>query len=193
MFSIRFARVALPLIVLLAVAHAASAQWISKWGNPVITLGSTPYHAVSTGHGNYPGSDGFIPGYGYYPGIFESHYPWLGGPDSPDTYHMKPHGHIGGPAVAVEAESTALLVVHVAADAELWVSGVPTQQRGEWRSFVTPPLDGGRVSTYELRARWKTNGKDGEQTREVQVRPGDRVTVDLGATTELPMPRKVAP
>jgi uncharacterized protein (TIGR03000 family) len=188
-----FRRVGLPVLVLLAMARPASAQWVSKWGNPVVSFGWTPYHAVSTGQGNYPGSDGFIPGYGYYPGIWGSHYPWLGGPDSPDTYHNPPHGHVGGLAAPAEAAPTALLMVHVPADAELWVSGAATQQRGEWRSFVTPPLEKGRASTYEVHARWKQNGTDVERSREVQMQPGDRATVDFLTVTDLPMPRKVRP
>src|SRR5262249_50294381 len=68
------------MAVLFGVPAAARAEWLSKWGHPVISLGWTPYDAVDTGHGYYPGSHGFIPGYGYYPGIFPNHYPWIDGP-----------------------------------------------------------------------------------------------------------------
>ena len=73
----------LPLSCFFATAAPASAQILSKWGHPVITLGLTPYDSVNVGHGNYPGGPGFIPGYGYYPGPFPSRYPWLDGPDVP--------------------------------------------------------------------------------------------------------------
>jgi hypothetical protein len=73
-------RAALALLGLLVAAGAADAQILSTWGHPVITLGLTPYDSTNTGHGNYPGGPGFIPGYGYYPDPFPGHYPWLDGP-----------------------------------------------------------------------------------------------------------------
>jgi uncharacterized protein (TIGR03000 family) len=186
------------IVLLLLLPAPASAQMLSKWGNPVISIGETPYHATSTGHGNYPGSNGFIPGYGYYPGDFPSRYPWLNGPDSPD-YTRSGHGapsaayRVVEPAEGVPP-AAALMTVRVPADAEIWFSGDKTAQQGAQRRFVTPGLEGGRYFTYEVRARWKENGKAIERVQTVRVHAGDRLTVDflaLPAPAEpLQMPRR---
>jgi len=184
-----------PFAAVLLAPSMASAQWISKWGNPVIAFGSTPYSATSTGHGNYPGSDGFIPGYGYYPGQSADRYPWINGPGQPHTPPI-PLPEPVGPTVP---DGAALLRVYVPTEAELWVSDRATIQRGNVRVFVTPPLVAGGLSTYEIRARWLDQGRVRERTLQVKVAPGDRVTVDFfGAAVDesvpaLPMPRKVEP
>jgi hypothetical protein len=46
---------ALVVLGLFRVTGTATAQVLSKWGHPVITLGETPYDSTNTGHGNYPG------------------------------------------------------------------------------------------------------------------------------------------
>ena len=156
-----------------------------------ISFGQTPYHATSTGHGNYPGSDGFIPGYGYYPGPFPSRYPWLNGPESPD---YRSHGTVITAAPEV-TPAGALVTVRVPADAEIWFSGDATAQRGEWRSFATPPLEAGRILSYQVRVRWRENGHNIEKARRVDVRSGDRLTIDFlaapGGDPSLPLPRKI--
>jgi uncharacterized protein (TIGR03000 family) len=171
----------------------ALAQLLSKWGHPVISFGQQPYDAVSTGQGNYPGSNGFVPGYGYYPGPFPSHYPWYDGP-APHRSAVAVPGPAfptdaglpslevqGPPPVARQAvpASAALLQVHVPADATIRFSGQPTSQRGAWRQFVTPPLEGGRALVYELQVRWHDHGQVVERTRLVQVAPGDVLTFDF--------------
>jgi uncharacterized protein (TIGR03000 family) len=161
----------------------ARAQAMSKWGHPVFAIGWTPYDAVSTGHGNYPGSNGFIPGYGYYPGDFPSHYPWYDGPA--DQGLPGPYAHAHRPAAwapAVEEAvplRAAVLRVRVPADAEVWIADHRTAQRGAERIFLTPPLPDGRKLSYDLHARWIEDGKQVEQTRTIPVFPGDRLTIDF--------------
>jgi uncharacterized protein (TIGR03000 family) len=46
------------------------------------------------------------------------------------------------------------------------------------RQFYSPPLAPGRYS-YEVRARWTENGREVNQTQQVQVTPGARVEVDF--------------
>lgn len=183
----------------LAVPRPAVAQMLSTWGNPVISIGLTPYHATSVGHGWYPGSNGFIPGYGYYPGNFESRYPWLNGPDSFDYTRTPPRGKTP-PDHAILAESplpphSALLTLRVPTDAAIWIAGNKTEQQGDLRTFVTPSLPPGRIFSYEIRARWKQDGQPIEQTKEVDVRSDDRLTVDFRAASarpeEAPPPRKL--
>jgi uncharacterized protein (TIGR03000 family) len=165
------------LVVLLGVPGAVRAEWMSAWGHPVVSFGWTPYDAVSAGHGNYPGSHGFIPGYGYYPGIFPSHYPWYDGPDE--------HGHADPvPAVSGElapAAEAAVLRLLVPADARLWINGQATVQGGTVRSFVSPPLPEGHQFFYDVLAVWVEDGKPLARRRKILVFPGDRLTVDIAA------------
>jgi uncharacterized protein (TIGR03000 family) len=64
------------------------------------------------------------------------------------------------------------------ADAEVWFDDHRTQQAGLERVFESPALQAGKYS-YHVRAKWRQNGKDMEQTRTVQVQPGQRVMVDF--------------
>ncbi len=152
----------------------------SRWGHPVITLGLTPYNAVSTGLGNQPSSNGFIPGYGYYPGANASRYPWLDGPEPPSA---------PVPDMPVSAPGC-LLTLRVPEDARVRIDGQPTAQRGRVRQFLTPELDPQRDYSYEIEVR--TGGS--VRTRTLRFRAGDRLTVDLGAPEGdvLPLPRRVA-
>ena len=91
--------------------------------------------------------------------------------------------------------TTALIRVRVPADAEIWFSGEKTSQRGDWRLFYTPILKEGQSLDYEIRARWKQDGKEVDQTRKITVSAGDRLTIDFLRPVgedlpELPPPRK---
>jgi uncharacterized protein (TIGR03000 family) len=91
------------------------------------------------------------------------------------------------PAAAVAAEDTgptqpAYLTVRVPADAKLQIADKMTQQTGEVRQFVSPPLsvDAKKKYTYTLKATFK--GKDGKEVTvqdTVQVYPGKTTEVDL--------------
>jgi len=72
--------------------------------------------------------------------------------------------------------------IHVPADAKIWVFDQLTKQQGEWRHFLTPPLEDGQTISYEFRAHWTEKGKEVEQTRKVKVYGGDRLTVDFLAS-----------
>src|SRR4051812_15460159 len=94
----------------------AHGQLLSKWGHPVIMLGGTPYDTSSSGHGNYPGSPGFIPGYGYYPGPGPGTYPWIDGPGVPFDRRRVAGAVAEGPAPGV-----AWMVVKLPAEAEITI------------------------------------------------------------------------
>lgn len=192
------ARFLMTVAVLGVTTCPGQAQVLSKWGNPVISFGQTPYYANDSGHGNIPGGNGFTPGYGYYPGnnIPGTTYPWLTGPDVPD-YHRYPRGlpraALAPPPPPDVDPGAAILTVRVPDGADIWISGKKTKQQGELRSFVTPALDRGHIFTYEIHARWKDAAGDVDRTREVTVRSGDRLTVDFlrEDSPRLPPPRKL--
>jgi uncharacterized protein (TIGR03000 family) len=140
----------------------------------------------NTGHGNYPGSPGFIPGYGYYHG--PGTYPWMDGPGTPfDRRKIEfavPDIVTGDEPARLAANEphppgTALITVKVPAEAELSFNGAPTSQGGSYRRFLTPPLPSGRTLVYTIRARWII--KDAELTRveDVPVRADHTVTVNF--------------
>jgi uncharacterized protein (TIGR03000 family) len=181
-------------------AEPANAQWLSKWGHPVITLGSTPYDSTNTGHGNYPGGPGFIPGYGYYPGPEPNHYPWMDGPGTPFDRRKITVTMPTPPPDYQEAlpPGMALIIVRVPAGAVLWFNGAPTTQTGSYRRFLTPPLPEGGESLYSLRVRWYFQDAELSRVEEVRVRPGMTQTVNLLTTDSwtgrriemLPKPRQ---
>jgi uncharacterized protein (TIGR03000 family) len=76
----------------------------------------------------------------------------------------------------------------VPADAEVFIDGEPTTQKGSERLFMSPPLQAGKKYHYDILARWKDNGKPVERTRKVVVSGGVTVRVDL----RTPLPDKKA-
>jgi uncharacterized protein (TIGR03000 family) len=76
-------------------------------------------------------------------------------------------------------QGQAFIMVRVSApDTQVWFDDHRTQQNGMERFFETPPLQSGTYS-YQIRAKWRENGKDMDKTRTVRVRPGQRVMVDF--------------
>jgi uncharacterized protein (TIGR03000 family) len=153
----------------------AMAQLMSIWGHPAFTIGGTPYDSVNQGHGNYPGSPGFIPGYGYYHGPCQD--PWIDGPATPFDRHQMyaPAGDIGkdwrGPAGAL-----ARVVVKLPADAELWFDDFKATQRGTYREFIAPI---NAESEYTLTVRWQTQGALLTRSQYARLKPGQTVTLNF--------------
>lgn len=77
------------------------------------------------------------------------------------------------------------LLVHVPADADIWLDGVKTQQTGTVRRFESPALPAGGVFTYEVRARWTEQGRAMEQRQVILVHAGDQVRVNFPAFPQL--------
>ena len=73
----------------------------------------------------------------------------------------------------------ALISVRIAPDAKVVFSGHETQQRGNFREFVTPALTDNQTYSYELRTQWNENGQTIDRTRKVLVHPGDRIHIDF--------------
>jgi uncharacterized protein (TIGR03000 family) len=91
------------------------------------------------------------------------------------------------------AEQYATVTVTVpTADAQVWFDNAPTTQRGTQRTFHSPPLESGSNYTYTIKARWTENGQPMEQQRQVQVQPGQSVSVDFRGNSgeSLPTPIK---
>jgi len=78
------------------------------------------------------------------------------------------------------------------ADAQVWFDDTATIQRGKERSFSTPALQQGGI--YTIKAGWTEDGRPVEQQRQVQVQPGQSVTVNFRTSPPeslpAPLPKK---
>jgi uncharacterized protein (TIGR03000 family) len=79
------------------------------------------------------------------------------------------------------------IIVQVASDAEVWIEGVRTKQKGALREFVSPPLDPGVNYAYEIRATWKNNGEVVSDVQRVAVRAGDRMKIIFRTGSPIPV------
>lgn len=121
----------------------------------------------------YPGYSGSY--YGYQPGYYYGQ-----GYDGYQSYY---------PPVE-EQPGFRMRIIVPTDDAEVWISGEPTRQRGRVRVYESPPLEPGSYS-YTVRARWREDGRDREETRTIRFHPGDSMTVDFTPKEESPpAPRK---
>ncbi len=71
------------------------------------------------------------------------------------------------------------LTVLVPEGAELWFNGAKVEGEGAVRKFHTPPLESGRRYSYEVRVRWRKDGRDITDTHKVRVTAGAQATVDF--------------
>jgi uncharacterized protein (TIGR03000 family) len=74
---------------------------------------------------------------------------------------------------------TALLAVHVPADARVFVNGLATRSTGADRRYVSNGLRPGMNYTYELKAQMIRDGKPVEETKVVQLQAGQTAEVDF--------------
>jgi uncharacterized protein (TIGR03000 family) len=79
---------------------------------------------------------------------------------------------------AARGERIARLRVRVPAGAEVWFDGFKTSSTGPAREFETPPLRPGKYA-YTVRARWKEDGQEVTQSRDVVVTPGADIQVQF--------------
>jgi uncharacterized protein (TIGR03000 family) len=109
-------------------------------------------------------------------------FPYGYGYSARDIQEEEPHNQRFAATIEAAPDvNSATMNVHVPAGAEIWFEGVKTGQRGDARTFVSPPLEPGRGFTYEIRARWTEDGKAIEQTRPVHVHAGESVDVNFAA------------
>lgn len=83
------------------------------------------------------------------------------------------------PALPLRAKTS--VRVTVPADAQVWFDGKPTTTTGSVREFNTPPLKPGSQYSFAIRARWNENGREVNQTQQVQFVPGQFLDVSFPA------------
>jgi uncharacterized protein (TIGR03000 family) len=141
-------------------------------------------------YGDYPFGYGLGFWGGYYPDYYYSdYYPYYGlrtygyYPAYSDDYYVAPTVTDQGAALdQIDQRVMARIIVPVP-DAQVWVEGQEMSSTGTMRPFYSPPLEDGSY-TYTFRARWSQDGKTADQTRQVRVHPGDRITVDFSSPPE---------
>jgi uncharacterized protein (TIGR03000 family) len=85
-----------------------------------------------------------------------------------------------------ESAATALPVhieVRVPADADIWFDDATTSQTGTVRQFVSPPLTPGRDYSYEVRAKWREDGREVTQSRRITFQAGEQVSIAFPVTS----------
>jgi uncharacterized protein (TIGR03000 family) len=80
-----------------------------------------------------------------------------------------------GPERAPKPKDEARLIIHLPADAKLYIHDQPMDSAGARRSFLTPPLKAGETYYYLLRADITREGKVQSETKRILVRAGDTV------------------
>jgi uncharacterized protein (TIGR03000 family) len=94
-------------------------------------------------------------------------------------YNYMPYATSDTYASDVPANAAQLVVRVPNPDAKVWFQGQLTSQRGSVREFESPPLEPGKDYTYDVRTEWNQDGRKVVQTRQVEVRAGSVVNVDL--------------
>jgi uncharacterized protein (TIGR03000 family) len=140
-----------------------------------LSLGGWPYYG-GYGYGSYGYSS--YPSYGSYP--YYSDYSAYYSPSMTYTPSYAPDYSTPAYNYAPPADTTtATVTIHVPPDAQVWFDDSLTRQNGEMRTFVTPPLESGKVFHYNVRARWMNGNTPVDTTRSVEVRAGQRTDVDF--------------
>jgi len=208
--------VGLATLALLAVASIASAAPLrGGYRGGAYRGGGVYLGAYRGGYGYRPywGGSSYRGGYGYrpyyrggYAGAWPraySAYPYSGGYGYSAPAYVAPPVVVPAPIVSnsytpgvvpvgyeAATGNQARIRIRIPANAEVWIGGEPTTQRGMMREFVSPPLATGKDFVYTVRARWMTDSGPEDQTREVHVQANETSEVDF---TAAPIEAKVAP
>jgi uncharacterized protein (TIGR03000 family) len=135
-------------------------------------------------NGGYYGAQGYAPeSYGVPQSGYQSFYPPNAGSNQ---------GYAEPPQAPASDPSAAGFMVRVPdANAEVWFQDHQTQQRGTVRVYESSGLNPNQSYTFHVRARWTQNGRAVDQSRDVQVRAGQHVTVNFSVPANDSVP--VAP
>lgn len=192
----RKALLVLSLVGLTMVASAGNANaqrrgYGGYWGNaPVYSMGwgSSGYYPQSGYYSSYYGGMGYSPYYQTYGYNYSPYYY-----NTVPSYAVTPGSYYSQPAVRMQAtrvvqsfyseperaqQFATVTVVVPTANAQVWFGDTLTTQQGTERLFHSPALEPGNF-TYTIRARWMENGTAVERDRQVNVRAGQRVTVNF--------------
>jgi len=137
------------------------------------------------GANGYYGADGYAPeSYGVAQPGYQAFYPPNAGNNQ--AYAEPPQAPVTDPR-------TAGFMVRVPdPNAVIWFQDYQTQQRGTVREYESPALKPNQSYTFHLRAQWTQNGSTVNQSRDVQVRAGQRVNVNFSTPANENVPARPA-
>jgi uncharacterized protein (TIGR03000 family) len=86
------------------------------------------------------------------------------------------------------------ITLRVPENAEVWIQGKKTEEKGMERRFTLPSLDPGTIYDYDIRVAWTENGQKKSDTAHLNVRVGDQQSVNYiaaqaGSRDNRPEPR----
>jgi len=172
----------------------------SPSGTIHVNPGSSSFHH---NNGNVFISPGFFPHnrhrfFNYYslfyysPNFYSNYYYFSNATDSSlaqPIYIETPGADQGGePQPPPEDGKAHIMVILPTADAVVWFNGTKTSQTGKMRAFASPELKPGKEYTYAIKARWKVDGKNVEQTRTLIVASDRWQIVDFTRPPEEDIP-----
>jgi uncharacterized protein (TIGR03000 family) len=178
-------------VAALALAVVSGTTWAGVFSGGI---GSAMYYGPYTGTFNYSYATAYSYNLPFTPNGFSSPWvipytnDWTSSPWNGYAYPGRPLFHktpayfaapapadfitLPGEAGAVGGPASAVVSVHVPAEAQVWFDGSETQQAGTDRTFQSPPLTPGKTFHYTVRARWTDGGKAFEQFQMVTVQAG---------------------
>jgi uncharacterized protein (TIGR03000 family) len=146
---------------------------------------NAPYGVLH--HYGYYNPYAYTSRYLYYPFVGGGAYPWydyrpyygwsIVVPPDADTRQGPRRRAAYRPPDTPPGPAPAHITLKVPADAEVFFDGHKTSATGTVRQFDSPPLEPGYRYTYQLRARWRQNGRTVTRDQEVSVTRAARVTV----------------
>ena len=138
----------------------------------------------------YPYGSGYsyAPSYYGYDSSYPSDYSYGYAPDYSLDYSAPAYGYSDDRQPVPPVDNRAYFRVLVPADAQLWFENQPTTETGSVRIFNSPPLQPGHSYTYDVRAQWRQGSQTVTRHRQVEISPGDRISVDFRQPAAGPQP-----
>lgn len=170
----------------------AYSGWPAYYGGYSSYYYSPSYYVPRSSYGlsTYPYDAQDYPNAGY---TYDQPAPTTAYQPAPTTAYEGPYPEAATEQSSVDANA-AVVRVRVPADATLWFENERTRQTGPVREFVTPPLTPGSEYTYHIRAQGTQDGRPVESSRDVLIRAGDRLTIDMTRpSTTVGADREIAP
>jgi len=169
-----------------AGGHPVQVHYVG--GHPGRVYYGGGYYGYHRGYYSWPGIGVGVYGYPYY--YYPSNTVIYGTFPSASYYHDPAANILPSGYATPSTNMAATLTIHVAPDAKIWFEDAATQQTGEWRTFASPPLEGGQTFHYTIHAVWNENGKTMDQIRTVEVRAGQTTNIDFLKPEPTPVPPK---
>ena len=139
-------------------------------------VNTAPIHGQPIGGYGLKYSAPAYPAHGpYYKGYFAVLFPPVPNPapayanaDMPVVDIRSRIGNLFPPAM----DTVSVLVIQLPENADLWIDGVKTSEKGGLRQFVSSPFEAGSSYKLEVRAEWLEDGRKVSQTEFLSARPG---------------------